>query len=217
MYAESQCCSNNTPLSPAFEQTFPGEPRVTRFPHGFFLHIFGKITFGTGRYPSCHQTNNVKHLKRPEQAHTCTLIVNLPMPGALWYLRSSLTWEHCHRQVNKELRSCDNKIVECYYDADKKQWVFMRQRTDKSFPNSYDTAVGMFSYHVVVTILILFLLWSVMRRSTTTSHISGTSTGCGFWKEYNFDWPYSFSAAVTVWRLHTSSAIFNGLTKRNRC
>ena len=36
-------------------------------------------------------------------------------------------------------------------------------------------------------------------------------------KECSFDWPYSFSAAVTTWRLHTSSAIFNGLTKRSRC
>jgi len=54
--------------------------------------------------------------------------------------------------------------------------------------------------------------------STTTLHISsGISTGCGFWKEYNFDWPYSISAAVRTWRLHTSSAIFNGLTKQSRC
>ena len=66
--------------------------------------------------------------------------------------------------------------------------------------------------------LILQRVWSVTRRSTTTPHISsGTSTGCGFPKEYNFDWPYSFSAAVTTWRLHTSSAIFNGLTKQSRC
>jgi len=48
-------------------------------------------------------------------------------------------------QATKELRSYDNKIVECHYDAEKKQWVFMRQRTDKSFPNSYQTAMGLFS------------------------------------------------------------------------
>jgi len=52
--------------------------------------------------------------------------------------------KHLCWQVNKELRSYDNKIVECCYDADKKQWVFMRQRTDKSFPNSYQTAMGLF-------------------------------------------------------------------------
>jgi len=65
--------------------------------------------------------------------------------------------------------------------------------------------------------LILRRVWSTTHKSTTTSHIfSGTSTGCKFWKEYNFDWPYSFLAAVTTWRLHTSSAIFNGLTKWSR-
>ena len=65
--------------------------------------------------------------------------------------------------------------------------------------------------------LMLRHVWSVTHRSTTTSHIfSGTSTGCEFRKKYSFDWPYSFSAAVT-WRSHTSSVIFNGLTKRSRC
>lgn len=47
-------------------------------------------------------------------------------------------------QITKELRQYDNKIIECHYDATTKQWVFMRQRTDKSFPNSYDTAKGLF-------------------------------------------------------------------------
>jgi len=61
-------------------------------------------------------------------------------------------------------------------------------------------------------------VWSVTRRGTTTSRIfSGTSTGCEFRKEYNFDWPYSFSAAVKTWRPHTSSAIFSGLTKLSLC
>jgi mRNA-capping enzyme len=45
-------------------------------------------------------------------------------------------------KATKELRELDNKIIECHYDAAKKQWIFMRQRTDKSFPNSYTTAMG---------------------------------------------------------------------------
>jgi len=66
--------------------------------------------------------------------------------------------------------------------------------------------------------LMLRHVWSVTRRSTTTSHIfSKTSTGCEFWKEYNFEGPYSFFAAVTTWHPHTSSAISNGLTNRSRC
>ncbi|XP_041360929.1 mRNA-capping enzyme-like [Gigantopelta aegis] len=43
-------------------------------------------------------------------------------------------------KVTKELKELNNKIIECSFDG--KEWKFMRQRTDKSFPNSYDTAMG---------------------------------------------------------------------------
>ncbi|KAK7091176.1 mRNA-capping enzyme-like [Littorina saxatilis] len=43
-------------------------------------------------------------------------------------------------KVTKELRELDNKIIECSWDG--KGWKFMRQRTDKSFPNGYATAMG---------------------------------------------------------------------------
>ncbi|ESO99998.1 hypothetical protein LOTGIDRAFT_213204 [Lottia gigantea] len=43
-------------------------------------------------------------------------------------------------KVNKELRQLDNKIIECMWDG--KYWKYMRQRTDKSFPNSFNTAKG---------------------------------------------------------------------------
>ncbi|KAI4465297.1 mrna-capping enzyme [Holotrichia oblita] len=36
------------------------------------------------------------------------------------------------------LKDFDNKIIECKFEAN--QWKFMRERTDKSFPNSYTTA-----------------------------------------------------------------------------
>lgn len=39
------------------------------------------------------------------------------------------------------IKELNNKIVECKYENS--QWVFMRERTDKSFPNSYTTATGM--------------------------------------------------------------------------
>lgn len=34
----------------------------------------------------------------------------------------------------------DNKIVECTVNA-QGQWEFMRERTDKTLPNSYNTAI----------------------------------------------------------------------------
>ncbi|XP_078047314.1 mRNA-capping enzyme-like [Augochlora pura] len=41
-------------------------------------------------------------------------------------------------KVTKEIKNLDNAIIEC--KIEKGQWVFMRERTDKSFPNSKNTA-----------------------------------------------------------------------------
>uniref|UniRef100_A0AAX7TA05 mRNA-capping enzyme n=1 Tax=Astatotilapia calliptera TaxID=8154 RepID=A0AAX7TA05_ASTCA len=43
-------------------------------------------------------------------------------------------------KATKELKQYDNKIIECTFTNN--SWVFMRQRVDKSFPNSYDTAMA---------------------------------------------------------------------------
>jgi len=43
-------------------------------------------------------------------------------------------------KYSKSLQEYDNKIIECKFENN--QWVFMRERTDKSFPNSYSTAMG---------------------------------------------------------------------------
>lgn len=49
------------------------------------------------------------------------------------------------------MKELDGKIIECKYE--KNAWVFMRERTDKSFPNSYTTAqcksffTDHFAYH----------------------------------------------------------------------
>jgi mRNA-capping enzyme len=45
-------------------------------------------------------------------------------------------------KVKKDLKEYDNKIIECTFNMATNEWVFMRERTDKSFPNSYDTAVA---------------------------------------------------------------------------
>ncbi|XP_044742570.1 mRNA-capping enzyme [Chrysoperla carnea] len=43
-------------------------------------------------------------------------------------------------KITKQLKELNNKIIECKYENN--QWVFMRERTDKSFPNSFNTAQG---------------------------------------------------------------------------
>ncbi len=45
-------------------------------------------------------------------------------------------------KATKEMVPLDNKIIECRYEMSNGQWVFIRTRTDKSFPNSYHTATG---------------------------------------------------------------------------
>ena len=51
-------------------------------------------------------------------------------------------------KVNRELKALDNKIIECYWDPKANSWKFMRERTDKSFPNAYTTAMGKFEEYV---------------------------------------------------------------------
>lgn len=58
-------------------------------------------------------------------------------------------------QVTKELRELDNKIIECSWNGS--QWQFMRQRTDKSFPNSYDTAMGKLLLHTIISSVLYFV------------------------------------------------------------
>lgn len=42
----------------------------------------------------------------------------------------------------KNLQDLNNKIIECKFENN--SWVFMRERTDKSFPNSFETAESEF-------------------------------------------------------------------------
>lgn len=41
-------------------------------------------------------------------------------------------------KYTKAVKDLDNKIIECKFVN--RQWEFMRERTDKTFPNSYNTA-----------------------------------------------------------------------------
>lgn len=43
-------------------------------------------------------------------------------------------------KYTKALRELDNKIIECKFENN--CWIFMRERQDKSYPNSYNTAMG---------------------------------------------------------------------------
>lgn len=43
-------------------------------------------------------------------------------------------------KMSKDIKHLHNKIIECKLENN--SWKFMRERTDKSYPNSYNTAKG---------------------------------------------------------------------------
>ena len=47
----------------------------------------------------------------------------------------------CMRKMPKEVRQLHGRIIECTWDPNK-GWIFMRERTDKSYPNGFNTAQG---------------------------------------------------------------------------
>lgn len=52
----------------------------------------------------------------------------------------SLNTPFSQMKITKEIKELNNKIIECKWENN--QWVFMRERTDKSFPNAFSTAKG---------------------------------------------------------------------------
>lgn len=61
-------------------------------------------------------------------------------------------------KLTRQLRDLNNKIIECKFQNN--EWIFMRERTDKSFPNSYDTAKNVYdsiAFPVTKDILLNFI------------------------------------------------------------
>ncbi len=66
----------------------------------------------------------------------------LPETNGLLFVGGMNTPFAVMNKLNKELRGLDKRIIECTWDSEKNKWVFMRERTDKSYPNGYKTAEG---------------------------------------------------------------------------
>lgn len=52
----------------------------------------------------------------------------------------------------KAIKDLTNKIVECKFENG--EWIFMRERTDKSFPNSLNTANGRYQSALLLNKLV---------------------------------------------------------------
>ena len=61
---------------------------------------------------------------------------------ALLYV-GSMSTPFSEMKYSKDMKELHGKIIECKFEGGK--WVFMRERTDKSFPNAYNTAIGKFN------------------------------------------------------------------------
>ena len=62
-------------------------------------------------------------------------------------------------KLTRDLRQYKDKIIECCYDKATREWKFTRERIDKSFPNSYETAIAvMRSINDPVTSELLFAI-----------------------------------------------------------
>lgn len=70
---------------------------------------------------------------------TRTGIGMLPTKVGLLYV-GGMSEPFSEIKVTKAFRDLDKKIIECKWENN--QWVFMKERTDKSFPNGYKTAMG---------------------------------------------------------------------------
>ncbi|KFD52509.1 mRNA capping enzyme, catalytic domain protein [Trichuris suis] len=84
--------------------------------------------------PSC--LNSVDFLLRIEKERRPGLISQYV--GNLMVLDSKVPFDNM--PVTKDLLKYNNKIIEC--SVMEGVWTFIRERTDKSFPNSYETASG---------------------------------------------------------------------------
>lgn len=69
---------------------------------------------------------------------------------ALLYV-GSLSTPFAEMKYKKEYKDWHGKIVECKFENG--QWIFMRERTDKSYPNAYTTAMGECWQHLKILIL----------------------------------------------------------------
>lgn len=118
----------------------------------------------------------------------------------LWKYKTICVLSSLSAQATKELKQYDNKIIECTFANN--SWVFMRQRVDKSFPNSYTTAMGetlSFSVQQLFINISLSPLSSSESEWTTTSQ-PAVNGSCDLFLLSWFDFCILRRDFVCVWR-----------------
>lgn len=121
-------------LSPAFQSQLCHEPDGLIFQPESDNYVPGKCDKVLKWKPASHNSVDFR-LKIVRKGGEGLLTQTV---GELWV--GSSPYPFAEMKVNKALKEFNNKIIECKFENDK--WTFMRERTDKSFPNSYTTAVA---------------------------------------------------------------------------
>ena len=74
------------------------------------------------------------------------LIIKSGLPEKIGYLYvTGFEQPFSTMKVTKAISGLNQKIIECRW-GENNQWEFMRERLDKSYPNHYNTATGIFFY-----------------------------------------------------------------------
>uniref|UniRef100_A0A8C4IA30 mRNA-capping enzyme n=1 Tax=Dicentrarchus labrax TaxID=13489 RepID=A0A8C4IA30_DICLA len=140
-------CIEKEIISPRMEKMKTGQIDKTKEPFSvrnkpfFDIHAARKVKYKAGRCDDILKwkppnLNSVDFRLKITKVGGEGLI---PQTVGLLYV-GSYDRPFAKMKATKELKQYDNKIIECTFANN--SWVFMRQRVDKSFPNSYETAMA---------------------------------------------------------------------------
>ncbi|XP_045584174.1 mRNA-capping enzyme [Procambarus clarkii] len=123
-------------LSSAFQSKLCHEPDGLIFQPEADHYVPGRCDLVLKWKPLSHNSVDFK-LKIVKKSGIGILTANV---GQLYV--GGLATPFAEMKITKTLKDYNNKIIECKYEKEKNTWVFMRERTDKSHPNSYTTAMA---------------------------------------------------------------------------
>lgn len=121
-------------LSPSFKSKLCHEPDGLIFQPESDPYVTGKCDLVLKWKPASHNSVDFR-LKVVKKSGVGMLTKNV---GELYV--GGFDPPFAEMKFTKLLKDYHNKIIECKFE--KGQWSFMRERTDKSFPNSYNTALA---------------------------------------------------------------------------
>ncbi|KAF2365927.1 mRNA capping enzyme catalytic domain [Trinorchestia longiramus] len=129
---EATACNTKKLLSDSFKQKLLHEPDGLIFQPDQRSYVCGRCDNVLKWKPPSHNSVDfkLKVIKQGGEGLLPTTIGQLFLGGLD---------VHFSEIKFKNMKEYNNKIIECSVD-EKGQWVFMRERTDKSFPNSFKTA-----------------------------------------------------------------------------